>query len=189
MVEAYEQYQLPHEAERLRAEWMTPRQAADVWGVSVRTARRYFSQMYTWPIATINVRTDKVTVRRMLPAGTAAPDMPPAGNPNFCSSDYQKALAGKRWQGHMTKAQRDAIKAAANEEAIAEAVSALPPIGMPAAAEEWQPYPEQARAGWPTDAEGKPLPPQLVYPDLSVRKRMERKARRDPRVPWPRDEE
>lgn len=81
-------------------EWMTPKYAARIWHVSERTARRYFDDLGA-PMMRVPDETGKVRLRRVLPVGTQPP-FKMAGNPHFSKPEYQRDLAERRWDGHIT---------------------------------------------------------------------------------------
>lgn len=133
-------YQLPHERRRLRREWWTAAQAARAWGVSPKTARRYFERLgEATLIMTIDVRTDRRRVLECVRAGTLRPPVR-RGNPNFRNPDWQSANAARRWEGHITAAEREMWRqeqeAAAFEEAVEFAGEML---GDQTTDEEWEP--------------------------------------------------
>ena len=122
-------YQLPHEASRLRREWWTTTQAARKWGVSPRTARRYFEQIGSTMVIAANVRTDRVRVLHCVPANTLRPPVR-CGNPNFANAEYQRANSKKRWEPHaVAKEARQflhALDEAAKQDAIDEFLRQFP---------------------------------------------------------------
>lgn len=82
------------------SEWMTTEQAAQLWHVSKRTARRYFDLLGA-PTRRVPNEKGRLRLRRVLPIGTRPP-VQLAGNPHFRKPGYQKALADRRWDGHIT---------------------------------------------------------------------------------------
>lgn len=143
-------YQLPHERALLKKEWWTAAQAARAWGVSTKTARRYFEQMgEATTVLTIDVRTDKRRALRCVRAGTLRPPVR-RGNPRFADSDWQRANSCKRWEGGLTAEEREAVKAvmeavedAAEEEAyqtlLEQIDQYLPPELDDGGIEDWEP--------------------------------------------------
>lgn len=84
-------YLLPDEQQLLEANWLTIDQAARRWGVSPRTARRYFGVMETRKVIVI-VPGKSARTLLCVPAD-ARPQRGQRGNPNFLSSSYQRTLA------------------------------------------------------------------------------------------------
>jgi len=133
---AYEQHQqtprynLPEQARALRRDWWTTTQAARAWGVSPRTARRYFEEIGDTLVLARNTRTARVRVLHCVPANTLRPPVR-RGNPNFSDANYQKANSAKRWDGHITRAQREEWQRehemAAMQDLADEAAQYLPP--------------------------------------------------------------
>lgn len=91
-----------------KTEWMTSKHAARKWHVSERTARRYFNELGA-PIMKIADDSGKLRLRRVLPIDTKPP-YKLAGNPGFLKTSYQRALAGRRWDGHITPQLRKGIQ-------------------------------------------------------------------------------
>lgn len=80
---------------------MTSKRAAKVWHVSERTARRYFNELGAPILRIADEETGKLRLRRVLPIDTPLPARL-AGNPRFRKPDYQRELAERRWDGHIT---------------------------------------------------------------------------------------
>lgn len=172
-------YQLPHELHALRRDWWTTTQAAKAWGVSPRTAQRYFAEIGDTIVMARNVRTSRVRILHCVPAGTLRPPVRSRGNPNFASTDYQKANSARRWDGHITQAQRDAFEAAYDEAALLDVTEeAATFLGEDdESAEDWQPYPLPPLP----DPDTEPEPE--CYTEKWLRDLMERKRKRQPRNP------
>lgn len=166
------------------AEWMTSKQAARIWGVSERTARRYFDRLGA-PIKLITDETGKRRLRRVLPMGTPCPEVPPIGNPHFGDREYQRAMSARRWDGHLSKAQIKELRGQYDEAMIAKLVSDIEqryPLGMPEPPQELpEDFDELAPPFDPDPEEGPELPPHLKYPDKVTRDRMARKEARERR--------
>lgn len=164
-------YQLPHEARALRRDWWTAPQAARAWGVSPRTARRYFAGLDVVTVIAANVKTGRARVLHCVKAGTLRPAVR-RGNPYFVQPEWQKANSAKRWDGHITRAEREEWERQYDEAALrdlAEAVTAyLPPDDDEA--EEWEPYPMP-----------EPLPIDEQYTEKWLTEAMARKAARMPK--------
>lgn len=97
-------YLLPEEKPILEANWLTIDQAARRWGVSPRTARRYFSMMPTRKV--IVVEPGKSARTLLVVPVDADPQRPSRGNPNFVSSSYQRELANRLRYRRVTKRRR-----------------------------------------------------------------------------------
>ena len=123
-------YDLPEQARALRRDWWTTSQAARAWGVSTRTARRYFEEIGETLVLARNTRTARVRVLHCVAVNTLRPPVR-RGNPNFHNAEYQKANSAKRWDGHITRAQRKEwqrqYEAAAMKDLAEEAAQFLPP--------------------------------------------------------------
>lgn len=167
-------------------EWMTSKHAARVWGVSERTARRYFAQLNA-PLHLIADDTGVKRLRRVVPVGTPCPEVPPAGNPNFYDEGYQRGLSERRWDGHITKADAQALAAALDDEALQnlrDQIEADYELGMPEPPRDLQEGEELP----PFEPDPEPemeLPPHLKYPDKVTRDYMERKEARKRRPTEP----
>ena len=99
-LESMRSYVMPDDEAAFAARWGRVADAADAWGVSYRTARRYidafFTEMraeYVWIVTRYGSNT-----RLVVPIGTAKPEYP-RGNPRFGDADYQRALSLRRWGG------------------------------------------------------------------------------------------
>ena len=114
-------YQLPHEARALQRDWWTTTQAAWAWGVSPRTARRYFEQIGTTTVIAANVRTDRVRVLHCVPANTLRPPVR-RGNPNFADREYQRNVSRQRWSLHAVAANARQFLHALDEAAKQDAI-------------------------------------------------------------------
>lgn len=165
-------YQLPHEAAALRRAWWTTTQAARAWAVSPRTARRYFDEIGSTIVIAANVKTDRVRILRCVPAGTLRPPVR-AGNPHFGDRAYQRELSQRRWDGHITRAQKAAFLKAYNDAAIQDVTEQAASFLPDEDAEDWTPYPLPEYGDEPdSDA----------YTEQWLRELMERKRRRLPRA-------
>lgn len=136
----------------------TPKEAASAWHCTASTARRL---MKKHPEAR--------------EAGAPRPKVQ-MGNPFFATSDYQKQLAARRWEGHVSKASarlivRGLIEIEVERAAI-KAREMLDDSVNPDEENEWEPYEED-------DDQGEPAEP--FYTEQSLRDKMARKAARQPR--------
>lgn len=146
-ITAYEQHQqtprydLPQQARALRRDWWTTTQAAKAWGVSPRTARRYFEEIGETLVLARNTRTARVRVLHCVPANTLRPPVR-RGNPHFGDRAYQQELSMRRWEGHITRLQRETFEREYEAAALLDlqdlAAEYLPD---PEEVEDWQPYP------------------------------------------------
>lgn len=137
--------------------YWTPKEAATAWKCSERTARRLMKS--------------EPTARE---AGAPRP-MKRRGNPFFETSEYQKQLAARRWEGHVSKAAARLIVRGLIEVEVERArAQARQIIGEPDEndLEDWEPYEED-------DDQGEPAEP--FYTEQSLRDKMARKAARAPK--------
>lgn len=136
----------------------TPKEAAAAWNCDVSTARRLMKR---------NPEARE--------AGAARPTTR-RGNPFFGTSDYQRKLAERRWEGHVSKASARLIVRGLIEieveRAAARAAEVLGESVNPDVENEWEPYEED-------DDQGEPAEP--FYTEQSLRDKMARKAARQPR--------
>lgn len=137
----------------------TPKEAAAAWQCSRATAYRLLKKH---PEAR--------------ESGAARPDAR-RGNPNFATSDYQRAQANKRWEGHVSKTQARAIVRGFAEIEFQRTVAHVSQYITPAtpeAVEDWEPYP------LPEEQEGYE-PTEPFYTEQSLRDKAARKAARQPK--------
>lgn len=136
----------------------TPKEAAAAWNCNVSTARRLMKR---------NPEARE--------AGAPKPETR-RGNPLFATSEYQKKLAARRWEGHVSKAHaRLIVRGLIEIEVEREAAQAAKILGdsvNPDEENEWEPYEED-------DDQGEPAEP--FYAEQSLRDKMARKAARQPR--------
>lgn len=136
----------------------TPKEAASKWNCSVSTARRLMN-------SNPEAREE----------GAPRPQRQ-KGNPFFGISEYQRQMAGRRWEGHVSKAKaRLIVRGLIELEVEREAAKAAVILGESVKPDEenpWEPYEED-------DDQGEPVEP--FYTDQSTRDRMARKAARQPK--------
>lgn len=92
-------YVLPQDAQRLRAEWWTAKDAAEAWGCSYSTAYHIIQRH---PFEVKRQLVEVITpfgggVREMIPAGRHRPITRGGGNPRLTSEEQSKR-AKKRWK-------------------------------------------------------------------------------------------
>lgn len=113
----------------------TPKEAAAAWNCSVRTAQRLMKR--------------EPAARE---AGAPKP-MTKRGNPYFGTSEFSRAQAARRWEGHVSKTEaRLIIKgliALEVEAARAQLSEYLGDSAQPV--EDWEPYPHPDEIDYPED--------------------------------------
>lgn len=136
----------------------TPKEAASAWNCSERTARRLMKR----EPAAREAGSERPKIQR--------------GNPFFAISDYQKRMAARRWEGHVSKAAARLIVRGLIEieveRAAAKAAEIIGPNMNTDEENEWEPY----EVG---DDQGDPAEP--FYTEQSLRDKMARKAAREKR--------
>ena len=114
-------------------EFWTIKEAAEAWGVSYCTARRYAKRLRGDSRCRIRKGTPPPKVRR--------------GNPNFRDSAKQAEYSRARWAGQMTSYERLCTEIFLEEcemdrvERLRQQIRAYLPPPDPEALEAWEPYP------------------------------------------------
>lgn len=101
------------------------------------------------------------------------------GNPNFATSEYQKGMAARRWEGHVSKAAaRLIVRGLLELEFERAAAQAREILGenVNDDVESWEPYELDDE---PADGPGEPVEP--FYTEQSLRDKAARKAARQKR--------